>query len=140
MVEIAMSSIRISNPTIVTFGNTPPINRAGMTRSAPPKARLYPVPTNTSTRLPNPLVISEAKAEQRAFRMIIPSPSQVKCPLSFPPRLRARIPIKPSMQPNALRIVILSLLKNMQANITTVNTPIELSIAARAPSLCDSPK
>ena len=44
------------------------------------------------------------------------------------------------MQPNAFRHVILSLLKKMQARITTVKTLIELSIAERAPALCESPK
>ena len=35
---------------------------------------------------------------------------------------------------------ILSLLKKIQARITTVKTLIELSIAERAPALCESPK
>ena len=140
MVEMPISISRMSNPAIVTLGNVPPINNAGRISSAPPRARLYPVPTNTSTRRPSPLVISEAKAEQRAFSIIIPSPSQVNCPLSFPPRFRASMPRNPITQPTALRTVMRSLLKNIHANITTVNTPIELSIAARAPSLCDSPK
>ena len=135
-----MSISRISTPATVTLGSHPPISKAGRISSPPPMARLYPVPTNTSTRRPNPRVISEAKAEQSALRMIIPSPSHVNCPLSLPPRLRARMPRNPTTHPMALRTVMRSLLKKTHARITTVNTPIELSIAARAPSLCDSPK
>ena len=98
------------------------------------------MPTNTSTLFESPLVISEANAEQRAFAIIIPSPAHVKCPLSFPPRFRARIPAKPIIQPSILLKVSLSLLKNIHANITTRKTPIEFNIAALAPSLCDKPK
>ncbi|CUQ45716.1 Uncharacterised protein [Segatella copri] len=87
-----------------------------------------------------PRVSREALAPHRALRIIIPSPRNVKLPLSFPPRFKARMPRKPMMQPNAFRHVILSLLKKMQARITTVKTLIELSIAERAPALCESPK
>ena len=55
-----------------------------------------------------------ALAPHRALRIIIPSPRNVKLPLSFPPRFKARMPRKPMMQPNAFRHVILSLLKKMQ--------------------------
>ena len=88
---------------------------------------------NTSTILFTPRVINPAKAPHSAFIIIIPSPNHVKFPLSFPPRFRAKIPKNPIIQPNILRKDILSLLKNTQANITTVNTLNELRIAARAP-------
>ena len=135
IVEMPMRRIRMKIPLMLIWGRVPPKAKPAATSIKPPIPRLYPVPTNTSSRLPNPRVISVAKAEQRAFRIIIPSPSHENCPLELLPVLRARIPAKPMMQPTILRIVILSLLKNMQARMTTEKTLKELSIAALEPSL-----
>ena len=91
------------------------------------------VTTNTSTRLPSPRVNREAVAPQSAFRIIILSPSHVNRPLSAFPKFKQRIPTKPMPTPMSFCHVILSLLKKIQARMTTENTLIELRIAAREP-------
>ena len=91
------------------------------------------------SRVYDPRVIRLAIAEQMVLTIIIPSPSHVNCPLSAPPRFRARIPQNPTTQPIIFREVSMSLLKQAHANNTTRNVLSELRIAAREPSLCDIP-
>ena len=70
----------------------------------------------------------------------MPSPSQVNRPLSVPPKFSDRMPEKPTMQPMIFFTVMRSLLKKMQARMTTEKTLSELRMAAREPSLWESPK
>ena len=122
--EMQINKARITIPALVMLGKVPFINNPGITNNAPPMAKLYPVPTNTSTRFPSPRVINPAKAEQRAFRIIMPSPNQVNCPLSSPLRFSVNIPMNPMAQPMIFRVVSLSDLKNKHAKSTNINTKI----------------
>ena len=116
-----------------TWGRVPPAISPRMMSKAPPMARLYPVPTNTFTRLPSPRASREAAAPLRALRIIMPSPMRVSAPLSFPPVFRIMIPANPNRHPPSLRIFIRSLLKKIQARMTTAKTLSEFMMAERAP-------
>ena len=140
MVEMHISPARMSRPVMETTGSVPPQASPGRISSAPPSASAYPVPTNTSMRLPRPRVMRPAMAEHSALSTIMPSPSQVKPPLSPPSMFSAIMPRKPITHPTILLVVRRSLSKNTHANITSVNTLIELRMAARDPALCESPK
>ena len=138
-VEIAISEIRISMPFKVTAGSVPPEIKPKITSSKPPPPKLYPVPTKISTLLPNPRVIRLAKAEHIALSIIMPSPKRENELSLLLPKFKANIPPTPTMQLINLLRVKRSLLKNMQAKITTKNTLSELMIEALAPSLWDNP-
>ena len=83
--------------------------------------------------------IDKTKAEQRALSTIMPSPMRVKRPLSAEPTLSIRMPVMPMAHPRILRRVRRSVLKNRQASNTNRKVPNELRMAARAPSLKESP-
>lgn len=126
-------------PLAVMWGRVPFMAMLGTMSSTPPRKRLYPVPTKTSTRRERPRVIRPAMAEQSALRAIMPSPMSVNSPLSPLPILRKMMPVIPMVHPKIYFGVRRSLLKNRQANNTSRNVPSELRMAARAPSLYDIP-
>ena len=139
MVLMAMSSVRIVKPQRVTCGSAPPSGSAAISSSAPPMARLYPVPAKMSIRRLSGRVIRLAVAPHSAFSAISPSPSRLKSPPCAPPMFRANIPAMPMAQPAILRVVRRSLRKNTHASSTTANTLSELSMAALEPALYHSP-
>ena len=137
---MAINASSTQTPEGVMLGSVPPPQAAGRSNRKPPSERLMPVPTKTSTMRQRRRVMRDAKAEHTAFRMMKPSPSRVKCPLSAFPAWSAKMPAMPTAQPATLWRCMRSLLKKTQAKMTTRKTLSELRMAARAPSLCESPK